>query len=437
MNIWSIFGLDATTAAERIKPDSACVHPDDRARFERTDQGYRGRQDQSSCEVEHRARHGDGSFRWCSRAAWHARPEGRRDSVIGSSHRHHRPPAGRGGAARERGAVPRHVRERRRRHRPQGRRRPLPPRQREVLRHRRLLPRGAAPADRSRTSRTPTIWRPSSSSTPHSCGANCPATRWRSATSARTARPSGSICPSRSSATRRASPTMPSRSPGHLRTQAAGGGAAAGQGGGGGGQPGQGRVPGQRQPRDPHAHERHPRHDRTGPRHAADRRPAAMPEDGQVGGRQPARHHQRPARLLQDRGRQAGAGPGRLLPAGGGRRHPAGPGRAGPQARGWSWSATCSRTCPTPWSATRAGCARCCSTWSATPSSSPTRARWSCAWKSAATTSAARSGGGRPALHRCATPASASRPTSRRRSSGPSSRRTPRPRGSTAAPAWA
>ena len=39
---------------------------------------------------------------------------------------------------------------------------------------------------------------------------------------------------------------------GHLRPQAARGGAAAGQGGGGGGQPGQGRVPGQRQPRDPH-----------------------------------------------------------------------------------------------------------------------------------------------------------------------------------------
>ena len=109
------------------------------------------------------------------------------------------------------------------------------------------------------------------------------------------------------------------------------GGTAAGQGGGGGGQPGQGRVPGQRQPRDPHPHERHPRHDRAGPRHAADRRPAAMPENGQVGRRQPAGHHQRPARLLQDRGRQAGAGTGRLLPAGGAGRHPADPGHAGPQ----------------------------------------------------------------------------------------------------------
>src|SRR5262249_39388461 len=38
---------------------------------------------------------------------------------------------------------------------------------------------------------------------------------------------------------------------------------------------------------------------------------------------------------------------------------------------------------------------------------------------------------------RCATPASASRRTSRSRSSGRSSRRTARPRASTAAPAWA
>ena len=95
-------------------------------------------------------------------------------------------------------------------------------------------------------------------------------------------------------------------------------------------------------------------------------------------------HHQRPARLLQDRGRQAGAGPGRLLPAGGGRATPCGPWPCGPTGRGWSWSATCSRTCPTPWSATPAGCGRCCSTWSATPSSSPRRARWSSAWKAPA-----------------------------------------------------
>ena len=43
--------------------------------------------------------------------------------------------------------------------------RPLPARQREVLRHRRLLPRGAAREDRSRTSRIPMTWRPASSFT--------------------------------------------------------------------------------------------------------------------------------------------------------------------------------------------------------------------------------------------------------------------------------
>ena len=42
-------------------------------------------------------------------------------------------------------------------------------------------------------------------------------------------------------------------------------------------------------------------------------------------------HHQRPARLLQDRGRQAGTGPGRFLLADRPRRHAAGAGRAGPQ----------------------------------------------------------------------------------------------------------
>ena len=62
-------------------------------------------------------------------------------------------------------------------------------------------------------------------------------------------------------------------------------------------------------------------------------------------------------------------------------RHPAEPWPCAPTRRGWSWSAMCSRTCPTPWSATPAGCGRCCSTWSATPSSSPKRARWSCGWR--------------------------------------------------------
>ena len=50
-----------------------------------------------------------------------------------------------------------------------------------------------------------------------------------------------------------------------------------GQGGGGGGQPGQERVPGQHEPRDPHADERHPRHDRAGAGHRPDARAARVP----------------------------------------------------------------------------------------------------------------------------------------------------------------
>ena len=95
--------------------------------------------------------------------------------------------------------------------------------------------------------------------------------------------------------------------------------------------------------------------------------PAAVPQDGQVGGRQPARPHQRPARLLQDRGRQAGAG--RRATSRCGRRSatPCAPWPCAPMGRGWSWSATCCRTCLTPWSGTRAGCGRSFSTWWATP----------------------------------------------------------------------
>ena len=121
-----------------------------------------------------------------------------------------------------------------------------------------------------------------------------------------------------------------------------------GQGGGGGGEPGQGRVPGQRQPRDPHPHERHPRHDRAGPRHARLRRAAAIPDDRQVLGRCPAEGDQRPARLLQDRGRQARARPRRLLAAARPGGDPAGAWPCAPTRRGWSWSARSSRRCPTP-----------------------------------------------------------------------------------------
>ena len=55
------------------------------------------------------------------------------------------------------------------------------------------------------------------------------------------------------------------------------GGTAPGEGRGRGGHAGQERVPGQHEPRDSHADERHHRHDRTGARHRADRRAARVP----------------------------------------------------------------------------------------------------------------------------------------------------------------
>ncbi len=89
------------------------------------------------------------------------------------------------------------------------------------------------------------------------------------------------------------------------RTADDGGRASPGDGGGRGGQPGQERIPGQHEPRDPHADERHHRHDRTGPGHRVDPRAARMPADGAVLRRGAADGHQRHPRLLQDRGRQA------------------------------------------------------------------------------------------------------------------------------------
>ena len=67
---------------------------------------------------------------------------------------------------------------------------------------------------------------------------------------------------------------------GHYRRQACRGGVAPRQRSCRIGQPGQGRIPGQRQPRNPYAHERHPWHDGSGSRHIAFRRPAPIPENG-------------------------------------------------------------------------------------------------------------------------------------------------------------
>ena len=71
------------------------------------------------------------------------------------------------------------------------------------------------------------------------------------------------------------------------------------------GQPGQEHLPGQRQPRDPHAPQRGDRHDGAARRHGPDA-DAARPPGRRTGIRRgAARHHQRHSRLLEDRGGQA------------------------------------------------------------------------------------------------------------------------------------
>ena len=83
--------------------------------------------------------------------------------------------------------------------------------------------------------------------------------------------------------------------------------------GGRGGQPGQERVPRQHEPRDPHADERRPRHDRTC---CSTRRSRAEQRDyadhPQSSAESLLGHHQRHPRLLEDRGRPARARGDRL-----------------------------------------------------------------------------------------------------------------------------
>ena len=97
------------------------------------------------------------------------------------------------------------------------------------------------------------------------------------------------------------------------------GSAARGQGARRGRQPRQVAVPGQHEPRDPHADERRARHDRAAARHAAHRAPAALRGVDVPLGRGAAGDHQRHPRLLEDRGRQARARARRVQPAHAGR----------------------------------------------------------------------------------------------------------------------
>ena len=91
------------------------------------------------------------------------------------------------------------------------------------------------------------------------------------------------------------------------RAEARGAGAAAGARDGRGREPRQERLPGQREPRDPHADERRDRHGGAAARHTATERAARVPDRTQGLGGVAAQPDQRPARLLADRGGQARA----------------------------------------------------------------------------------------------------------------------------------
>ncbi|CRS21238.1 hypothetical protein PAERUG_P48_London_17_VIM_2_01_13_05595 [Pseudomonas aeruginosa] len=83
---------------------------------------------------------------------------------------------------------------------------------------------------------------------------------------------------------------------------------ARGQGAGGRRQRGEVVVPGEHEPRDPHADECRAGHAATGPADRSQRTPARLPGQGQLGGNLVARPAQRHPRLLEDRGRQTGPG---------------------------------------------------------------------------------------------------------------------------------
>ena len=147
-------------------------------------------------EVEHRIRHKDGSIRWIwARGHGVFAPDGSLRFIEGlnldMTRQKQAEEALRESEERFRGTFENaavgiaHVRLHR----------PTPSRQRDVLRHRRLLARGTARQEASWTSRTPTTWPPLIELFARTArGATRPVTRSRSGTCARTARPSGSKC---------------------------------------------------------------------------------------------------------------------------------------------------------------------------------------------------------------------------------------------------
>ena len=125
-----------------------------------------------------------------------------------------------------------------------------------------------------------------------------------------------------------------------------------------GGQHRQEPVPGQHEPRDPHAHERRHRHDRAAAGHRAVRGAAPLRRDGPLERRSPAERHQRHPGFLQDRGRQAGTGGASTSTCGPRSRTRRSCWPCAPTRRTWSSSAASIPTCRPSSGAIPAACAR-------------------------------------------------------------------------------
>ena len=141
-------------------------------------------------------------------------------------------------------------------------------------------------------------------------------------------------------------------------------------------QPRQVALPRDGQPRNPHAAERHPRHERLAAGYAADAGADDLRQGGEDLGRRAAVADRGTAGLFQDRGRQdrSRTSPVRARRTDRGHHRTAGAAGAGAKARD---RCLCRRAAAgAKWSATPRGCGRCCSIWPATPSSSPRPAAW-------------------------------------------------------------
>ena len=121
---------------------------------------------------------------------------------------------------------------------------------------------------------------------------------------------------------------------------------------------GEGRVPGQHEPRDPHADERDHRHDRPRARTDADAAAAGLPADGEGVQRGAPGAGQRHPGLLEDRGGQGSRSTACRSTSATRSRTRSACSPSGRTTRGSSWSATSRPRCRRRSSATPAACAR-------------------------------------------------------------------------------